>query len=338
MDIGKTQRTGTLTELEKHQFTQLVRSYYDIQKLRIAIGNRIFQLVTGAPIDDGEESSGAEVSQDDIEKKSASKVKKVVKLYEAIMNDETVGPKKKKELIEESEIKSMTTASFIDTYMMFEKSEQGMLKSIKTEVEKFAIYNDFLSKVKGIGPLMGAVIISTLDPYKARHRSSFKRYAGLDVYIEYDEEGNMVANEARSKKSAHLVDVEYVSKSGEVKTKKSITYNPFLHAKLLGVLGRGFLFAKGEYYNIYVGYRNRIEGRDDTKDYSLTHKHRMGVRYMICQFIGDLWVAWRELEGLEVTAPYEVEKLGLPPHKWDANAIPTYKSSKTKKEEESVAQ
>ena len=37
---------------------------------------------------------------------------------------------------------------------------------------------------------------------------------------------------------------------------------------------------------------------------------------MIRNFVRDLWVAWRTVEGLPVTVPYEQEFLGKAPHKW----------------------
>ena len=41
----------------------------------------------------------------------------------------------------------------------------------------------------------------------------------------------------------------------------------------------------------------------------------MAKRYMIKQFLKDLWSAWRFNEGLEVTVSYPEAKLGHNPHK-----------------------
>lgn len=46
----------------------------------------------------------------------------------------------------------------------------------------------------------------------------------------------------------------------------------------------------------------------------------MARRYMIKEFLRDLWVNWRKLEGLEVTEPYEVAKLSMKPHGSDPSA------------------
>ena len=56
--------------------------------------------------------------------------------------------------------------------------EDEIFATIKTEVEKFPIYTEFLSKVKGCGPALSAIIISTIDIYKADTPSKIIQYAG----------------------------------------------------------------------------------------------------------------------------------------------------------------
>jgi Tfp pilus assembly protein FimV len=41
------------------------------------------------------------------------------------------------------------------------------------------------------------------------------------------------------------------------------------------------------------------------------HTHAMATRYMIKEFLADLWTKWRVLEGLPVRSRYAEEKLGL---------------------------
>jgi len=43
---------------------------------------------------------------------------------------------------------------------------------------------------------------------------------------------------------------------------------------------------------------------------SLGHRDRAAKRYMVKMFIKDLYVAWREIEGLPVRVPYQEEYLG----------------------------
>lgn len=113
----------------------------------------------------------------------------------------------------------------------------------------------------------------------------------------------------------HLVDREYVASNGEVKTKKSLSYNKFLKSKLMGVLANGFIKCPGsKYEQIYRGYRARLDNMPAHYNKVPNHKHMMALRYTVKMFLQDLWVEWRLQEGLPVSEPYAVAKLGLPPH------------------------
>ena len=112
---------------------------------------------------------------------------------------------------------------------------------------------------------------------------------------------------------------EYVDKNGNKAMKRGITYNPILKTKLMGVFTGCLLKAKDPTYTkIYYDYRARLDGEaDGRKDFTPGHKNMMAQRYMIKQFLRDLYVHWRTLEGLEVFDSYEVEKLGHKPHKYN---------------------
>ena len=161
----------------------------------------------------------------------------------------------------------------------------------------------------------------------------------------------------RSRKAEHLVDVEYTDKDGKMQTKKSITFNPFLKTKLVGVLAASFvkdvewsacdmglyeatseerrkmkkvdgeevphiIIREGKYRSIYSDYKRRLECHEkygvehdadriaemkktSGKKYSpKLHRHNMAIRYCVKMFVADLWLAWRKIEGLPITAPY----------------------------------
>ncbi len=119
----------------------------------------------------------------------------------------------------------------------------------------------------------------------------------------------------RSRKAVHLIDVEYIDKEGEIKTKKSITFNPFLKTKLVGVLGTSFLRsgADTQYRKIYDQYKARITQREAEKPEeerrTKGHIHNMAIRYTVKIFLQNLYIAWRTLEGLPVTVPYTQGKV-----------------------------
>ena len=115
----------------------------------------------------------------------------------------------------------------------------------------------------------------------------------------------------RGRFKEHLVDREYTDKDGKQQLKKGITFNPFLKTKLVGVLGGCLMKTKGEYKGVYDGYKHRLENHPKHAEKSKGHRHNMAVRYMIKIFVQDLWLKWREVAGLPITAPYSEAKLGL---------------------------
>ena len=341
-------------EDQKIKIRNLVKGVYDIQKLRIATGNRIVQSFN---IQMGQKPS---TKQEDMEEEAQSMIKKLRNEYKRITDAYTsksyVIKEKKEDGVVEKEIKlgansgivkiidamNKDTAADItlirtkldydlmSTYMDLINTEEQMLKIIEKEVKDHPLWDKFFKDVKGCGPLMSAVCISYFDIHKARHVSSFWKYAGLDtVDVErpkllgyedkkavYSDTETEHVREGRQRK--HTEMVEYINKDGEVATKRGLTYNPELKTKLCGVLGSCFLKTPGSYYEqIYRDYRNRLENRPDTQNYTAAHKHAMANRYMIKQFVRDLWVTWRELAGYTVTEPYEVAYLGRKPHKYN---------------------
>lgn len=304
----------------------MTRGAYDLQKLRVQTGLR---LVATLKLKMGQEP-GEKEEDADIEKE-AMKVLVNVRKDMALISEwaaKNVTSIKPKNFKGEGLISSYTEYQLALNYLALEKQEECQFKAIEAVLDGFPIYTEFLKDVRGCGTAMSAMIISEFDIYKARYPSSMWKYAGLDVAPD---------GQGRSRRAEHLVDVEYENKAGDVTTRKSITYNPMLKTKLVGVLGSGMLKAGirnqkdgdnkvvlidgqkqqvylSKYAKIYVDYKNRLDNRPDLKDESKGHRHNMAVRYMVKMFILDLYKVWRELEGLEVAPPYHVAKLGLRDH------------------------
>lgn len=111
---------------------------------------------------------------------------------------------------------------------------------------------------------------------------------------------------------------EYTDSEGNKAMKRGITYNPIVKTKLMGVLTGCLLKAKDPVYSaIYYDYRARLDNSAEHRDKTAGHKNMMAQRYMIKQFLRNLWTSWRTIEGLEVNYPYEVAKLGNKPHKYN---------------------
>lgn len=209
-----------------------------------------------------------------------------------------------------------------DQYQKLLDLEKSAVKALDNEVRKHPLWDKFFSDVRGCGPMMAAVCIAYFDPYRARTISSFYKYAGLDVVLTPDGKA-----EGRSKR--HTEKQVYYDKENNKQEKIGLTYNPKLKSKLIKVLGGGFLKACREtkdgpivgYAKVYYEYKHRLENSTRANELTPNHIHNMAVRYMVKRFVADLWTAWRELEGLEIRVPYEVEYLGHKPHGYNSAII-----------------
>lgn len=285
--------------MDKQLIRSMTKGVYDIQALRIQIGNRItqnFKTKLGVTPSSKEDESPDETQ----------KILKTIRMaYDRVTEGVTEFSKRTK-FSYDGVISDYAELSLVDLYVRTMKDEEAHMKRLSHMVEEHPLWDAFLKDVKGVGGTMAAVIISEFDIHKAKYVSSMWKYAGLDTVVLEDG-----TTEGRSRKKDHLVDVEYVDSQGEVKTKKSITFNPFLKTKLIGVLGSSFLRAGGKYREVYDNYKHRLVNHPKHQNKTKGHIHNMAVRYMVKIFIQDLYVAWKEVEGLEAHPPYHEAKLGL---------------------------
>lgn len=289
--------------VERENLRTQVRGVYDLQKLRIQMGNRIVANMKNRDL--GIEPGQSEEEVDSKTKKYLDILKKD---YRKVMDGLKILPPPTK-FKQTGLISNYTELVLIDGYLDLERSEEKQFRLLGNTLLSFPIYSGFLLGVKGIGPAMAGVIISEIDISKARYASSLWKYCGLDTVLNEETE----KWEGRSRKKASLVTVTYTNREGEESERKSITFNPFLKTKMVGVLGSSFLKvgAKSPYASIYYGYKHRLENRPDCKDLTKGHIHNRATRYMIKQFLVDLYSKWRAIDGLEVNPPYSKGKLGL---------------------------
>jgi len=281
----------------RHQLRTLVRGAYDIQKLRIQTGNRVvanFKAKLGQVPSISEEES--------LDNDGKTVLADLRKSYDKIMDGVLKFPRQKGFKGDEI-INAYTELCLVHQYVDLERAEAFHFGRLKSVLEDFAIYTNFLVNVKGCGPAMAGVIIGEIDIHEATYVSSLWKYCGLDVASD----GN-----GRSRKKEHLREYGYLDKDGEMQTKMGITFNPFLKTKLIGVLGSSFLRAgEHKYSKAYYDYKNRLENHAVHAEKSKGHRHNMATRYMVKLFLMDLYAEWREAEGLEVAKPYHEAKLGL---------------------------
>lgn len=151
--------------------------------------------------------------------------------------------------------------------------ENRMQKLVARQLAGIPIYDEWLSKVKGVGPLLAGSLIAELEaPDKYRGIRSIRAYCGQDV---------------RDGKAPRR-------KRGE-----KANWNPRLRVTLWKV-GNQFVKTVPSYgRDLYEGYRAYYEDREGTS----VGAHNWARRKVAKKFLDCLWVKWREIEGLAVSDP-----------------------------------
>ena len=144
-------------------------------------------------------------------------------------------------------------------------------------------------------------------------------YVWNNITIIHTKIGNEIVpickKRARSKKDT-VIDT-YLDSSGKLKTKKSLGYNARVKSFFVMVLFDSMIKASSPYYigEVYTNYRNRVENRFKAQgkdpEENKAHIFNMARRFTIQRFIEDLWIKWREIEGLPTNGgTYYEAKIG----------------------------
>lgn len=306
----------------------MVRGTYDLQKVRQQIGLRLVANFRARMRPEG----STEVASDEEMGDDALKVIDVLKASHRTL---TEGVARNRKLPAEAGFKGDDIISnyaelvLVDQFLTLAAHEAAQFRQMESVLNHIPIYTEWLAEQIGVGSAMAAVLITYLDPAKARHVSSFWKYAGLDVGSD---------GRGRSRRQEHLVEREYTDKNGKPAHRMGVTYNPFLKTKLMGVLGGSFQRAgaprkdgsdsanpkpRSPYLKAYQDYKHRLEtdparikltvtqwkkantaGDDMTNLWPPGRIHTASTRYAVKLFLADLWAKWRALEGLPVTKPY----------------------------------
>lgn len=211
-----------------------------------------------------------------------------------------------------------------DGNKLYLEKVEGVVTGVKVR-EAYGYYNSegqYFGKVQMTDNLSdeGNILFKGEDGGLYEQRQFTKVVDGQEMLIYEEVEsgkeyvGDVVVSQ-HGRKMGDTEMVEYVDAEGNRKLKRSITYNPFVKTKLMGVLTGCLIKAKDPVYSkIYYDYKARLDNSPRYEGYTPAHKNMMAQRYMIKQFLRNLHTEWRHLEGLPIYEPYEVEKLGNKPH------------------------
>ncbi|WP_029313231.1 TIGR-Tas system RNA-guided endonuclease [Acidiphilium angustum] len=282
---------------DRGQLRALVRGAYDLQKLRIMMGARIFANFRA--------KLGLDSSQDQEEDADADVIINALKEEYKLL---TEGISRSRRLPDPKTFKGnqiiATYAELVLVHNFLEmlKRETAMFRDFEAVLEEFPIYTTWLRDIRGVGPAMAGVILSEIDIGRSTYPSTIWKFSGLDVADD---------GRGRSKRKEHLVTRAYKDGDGNDAERQGITYNPWLKTKLLGVLGGSFMRTGSPYADVYYGYKNRITQREaGNAEWSKGRIHRAAIRYMVKIFLLDLHKEWRKIEGLPVSVSYHEGKLG----------------------------
>jgi hypothetical protein len=280
--------TETAAPSMGHEVSLLVRSYYDIQKVRIEHQLRVKTL----------ERSGQFSSEAKAEK------------HYSLGVDE------------------------------LQAVEDLLKKRIDQATKGHQVREEFMSKVSGIGPVLAGGIIAQIarrEQVRARMRSGLEQwitapelYPNEGILKERHEE--LGVEEILLERRGGIACFETISKlwayaglavGGDglaVRRKAGERSNWNAVFKTLAwKVGESFVKCGKSYREEYDRYKARIrlehpeaiavEGKKG-KRFTEGNVHAMAKRYATKLFISHVWLCWRELEGLPVTAPYVIERLG----------------------------
>jgi len=207
----------------------MTRGVYDLQQLRIQAGLRLvanFRAKLKKPEPELEEDG--ELSKEAQELIATLKAAHK-RLTDGVARNRTLPSREG--FTGDEVISSYAELALVDQYVTIEGVESRGFRELTGVLDGIPIYAEYLKDVRGVGPAMAAVLISRLDPHRARHPSSFWKFTGLDVGPD---------GRGRSRREEHLVERTYIDKNGDEKTRRSITYDPWLKTKVVGVLGSSF--------------------------------------------------------------------------------------------------
>ena len=219
-----------------------------------------------------------------------------------------------------------------------EKQEREIEKLLKKLLKRFPVYNQWLSNVKGVGTVGAAWILAEFDIEEAITVSKLWQYAGYNPGMvrgkkriskaEYKPKMGKIVNEMKNIKSNgidYIVETDTLIRGDRASEGFILPYNKNLKTRLY-VLADGFIKSKSNYaLEFYYPYKARLENekspifnegkarKDDGKPWcevSKAHRDSAAKRYMMKNFLKDLYATWRSIVGLSVRVPYEEEYLG----------------------------
>ena len=200
--------------------------------------------------------------------------------------------------------------------------EKQIEKMLLKTLRRFPVYNEYLKGVKGVGTIAAGWIIGEYDIHEATTVSKLWQFTGLNP--------GMVQGKKRVENkdgTFSYIETDKLIRGDKLTAGFVAPFNKRLRTALVGVMADGFIKAQNQYaLDHYYPYKARLEQEENEvehiskkggkaeniawKDVNKGHRDRAAKRKMVKEFLKDLYVAWRTIEGLPVRVPYAEEYLG----------------------------
>lgn len=200
--------------------------------------------------------------------------------------------------------------------------EDKIEKEISDAIQGIPLFERYLSKVKGIGDIMGANIIARLATKREYKQSKKKRDKPHHYATVVDEDEDWWYVEAPSVMEVANTVSSLWKYSGYAPDQsrekgKQANWNPDVK-KMIHKCSTSFIRANGRYAEIYRSEKENYHADPRHDDKSDGHIDNMARRKIKKLFLQHLWVTFREFRGLEKTQPY------VQAHENHADIIPPF--------------
>lgn len=209
-----------------------------------------------------------------------------------------------------------------------EKFEKDLKKLITQSIKDVPIYRDYLKKITGIGEILAAGLVAYIDDVsKFDNISKLWQYAGygMNRYCETCKAPTFEVRKYEKKTAKKMKPMEKCNECGEhtvpIIQQRRVGYmsnwNDNLK-KITWLATQSFLKQSADsagYRGIYDNVKPKEREKHPEKQvvnkktfYNDGHIHNRSLRKVGKVFLANLWLQWREMEGLPVSEPYLIHK------------------------------
>jgi len=239
-----------------------------------------------------------------------------------------IGSSQRSNTLTEEELSLFGITTIMENAANFEKDIE---KLIVKQLKNHALYLQYLSKIRGVGPLLSAGLIAYIDDIeKFDHVSSLWQYAGygMNRYCKKCKKPTSVEMNYETGKTAkklHPMEVCLVCrrKTFPIIQKRTLGYQSNWNDRLKVLAWKAsssFIkqpAEKSKYRKLYDQIKKAERQKHPEKIvkdgrtlYSDGHINNRTMRKVSKIFLAHLWQTWRRQQGLEATEPYAKQLLG----------------------------